>query len=152
VSEGDRHPPSGVLMSNSGSTKLPGPWKHYGGERHKLLPPIQVGDKFHRLTVIEVTKAAESGKGQLTVVCRCECGHIVKTYGQSLRKKFVTACEADMTLERKYKREIEATREVERLTSPHVPEEELPKREPWSYAGDEASLIAAQEQDVDVAK
>jgi hypothetical protein len=129
-------------MAKRYSSVLP----HYESQKHKTLPPIQVGDKFHRLTVIEVTKAAASGKGQLTVVCKCECGHIVKTYGQNLRKKFVTACEADMALEKRMAREIAAAKEVERLTSPHVDPSELPQRPKWEFQGDEDSLIAAQEQ------
>ena len=119
-------------MSNIGATALSSPWKHYGST-HKALPPIQVGDKFARLSVIKVTKAAASGKGQLTVVCRCECSNLVKTYGQSVRKGFVTGCEECMALEKKYAREIEAAREVERLTSPHGDPVELPKRPKWEY-------------------
>ena len=119
-------------------------FKHYESQKHKrkLLPPIQIGDKFHHLTVISITV---KGVSQLTVVCRCECSRLVKTYGQSVRKGLVTACEACMVLE---KRKIETAKEVKRLTSVHVDPSELPKREPWSHAGDEASLIAeAEKQD-----
>ena len=108
-------------------------FKHYGSQNHhKKYPPVQVGDKFHRLTVIEVLPVAKS-VSQVTVVCRCECSRLVKTYVQLLHKKFVTACPLDMALEKKLAREIEAAREVERLTSPHVDPSELPERPKWEY-------------------
>jgi hypothetical protein len=120
-------------MSNNGATKLSSPWKKYDRQKYrKPLPPIQVGDKFHRLTVIEILPRKVQG-GQTVYLCQCECSERIKVYGQSLRKKKVTACELDMKLERKYAREIEAAKEVERLTSPHLDPSELPERPKWEY-------------------
>lgn len=121
-------------------------WKHYDSQKkRRKFPPVQVGDKFHRLTVVEILPKVKS-VGQLTVVCRCECSHLVKTYVQSLRKGFVTACDADMALEKKLAREIAAAKEVERLMSPHVDPGELPSRPKWEFEGAEDELIEIQEK------
>lgn len=121
-------------------------FKRYDSQKHKKkFPELRINDHFKRLTVIEILPAGK-GVSQLTVVCRCECSHLVKTYVQSLRKGFVTACESCMALEKKLAREIEAAKEVERLTSHHVDPEELPKRPKWEFAGAEDELIAIQEK------
>jgi hypothetical protein len=117
--------------------------KHYS--KKKLLQPVQVGDKFHRLTVIEIRLKKGFGNTR-EIVCRCECGRIVTTSAQSLRKCFITACPADMVLEKRYAKEIELAKQLERLTRPRIDPAELPKREPWSWAGDEDAL-AEENQD-----
>jgi hypothetical protein len=122
-------------------------FKHYTSQQYKnrkQYHPIEVGEKFSRLTVIEV-QPRKNGEYSV-VVCRCECSHIVKTSSQSLRKGFVTACDADMALEKKYAREIEVAKEVERLTSAHVDPAELPQRPKWEFAGAEDELIAKAEK------
>lgn len=120
--------------------------KHYG--KKKPLPPIQIGDKFHRLTVIEIRLKKDFGNTR-EIVCRCECSALVTTSPQSLRKGFVIACEADMVLERKYAKEIAITKAVERQCSPHVDSSELPQRPKWEFAGAEDELIASQEKEND---
>jgi hypothetical protein len=135
---------------NIGSTKLSSPWKHYKREKKKLAP-IQVRDRFHRLVVIEIQPQKKGTGDAAVIVCRCECSRIVKTHAATLRKGFIGACELDTALEKRMAKEIADALEVERLTSPHVNPSELPKREPWSYSGDEAALIAAQEQEEDAA-
>jgi hypothetical protein len=70
---------------------------------------------------------------QLTVVCQCECSRRIKTHVQTIRKGYITACEVCMVLEKKRAREIEAAKEVQRLTSTHVDPSELPQRPRWEY-------------------
>jgi hypothetical protein len=135
-------------MSNIGSTKLSSPWKKYDSQKYrKPLPPIQVGDKFHRLTVIEILPRNVQGDPAVHV-CRCECDsdQVIKTSSQSLRKGFVRSCKLCAALEKKMAREIEAAKEVERLTSPHVDPAELPARPRWEFQGAEDELIAEAEK------
>lgn len=122
-------------------------FKRYKKKPKKLRPPIQIGDRFHRLTVIEIHPGVKGTGDAAVILCRCECSHLVKTHAATLRKGFITACPADMALEKKYVREIEAAKEVERQCSPHVDPSELPKREHWEFQGAEDELAAAQEQD-----
>ena len=111
-------------------------WKHYQ-KRTKKYVPIRLGEKFHRLMVIEIRPQKKGSGSPAKVVCRCECSHLVETNAASLRKGYVRACAADTVLEKRLAKQIAAAREVERLTSPHVPAEELPKRESWQWAGKE---------------
>jgi hypothetical protein len=130
---------------NIGTTKLSGPWKHYPKKKKKFVP-IHVGEKFHKLTVIEVRPSKKGSGAPAKIICLCECSCLVETNAASLRKGYVLACEADTKLERKYAKEIAAAREVQRLTSPHVDPSELPKREPWTWGGREDELAADQEK------
>jgi len=108
-----------------------GQFKHYVSKKVNR-PAITVGDKFHRLTVVEIR--LKKGFGNVhEVVCRCECNALVTTSPQSLRKGYVTACPADAVLEKKYAKEIAAAKALERLTSPHVDPSELPSRSRWEY-------------------
>ena len=121
-------------------------WLQKRYRKKKPLPPIQVDDTFHRLTVVEIRHGKKGSGDSAVIVCRCECSRVIKTRPQSLRKGFVTACAADMELERKYAKEIVAAKEVERRTSPHVDPAELPQRPKWEFAGAEDELIALQEK------
>lgn len=121
---------------------------HFYGQRRKRNPqsPIQIGDKFGRLTVIEIQPQKKGSGAPAGIVCRCECSHRVKTNAASLRKGYVSACPSCAALEKKSAQAIAAAKEVERLTSPHVDSSELPKREPWEWAGKEDELISGQEK------
>lgn len=114
-------------------------WKNYKREKKKQFVPIRVGDRFRMLTMSEILPQKKGSGYPAVIVCRCECSVLVKTHAATLRKGFIRACECCARLEKKLAR-------VERQTSAHVDPAELPKREPWAYAGDEESLIAAQEK------
>src|SRR5579862_69378 len=118
-------------------------WKNYKRTRKKFVP-IHVGDRFRKLTVIEV-QPQKKGK-YAVIVCKCECSHVIKTSSQSLRKGFILACDACTVFDRKYAKEIAAAKELERRTRLHIDPSELPKREPWRWIGDEDSLIQEQEK------
>jgi len=105
-------------------------FRHYA--KKKPQPPIQVGDKFHRLTVVEILPAAKDS-GTKIHVCRCECSVVLKTSAQSLRKGYVSACKACTALEKKLAGAIAAAKEMERLTSARADPAELPNRPKWEY-------------------
>jgi hypothetical protein len=120
-------------------------FKKYNSDRKKYTP-IKTGEKFHRLTVLEILPVVNGSPA--VHICRCECSVVIKTSGQQLRKGFIVACKACTKLEKKLAPAIAAAKEAERLTSRHaIPEEELPQRPKWEFAGHEDELIAEAESD-----